>query len=198
MRSAIIVATIQLAFFSIANAMESQSPKITDTPLPVTSAFTTTVRELSGSGRVVSDNRGGWRLEKRFHTGNLSSVEDQLGMVVEVVRDGRGRPIGLILGSHLAVEYVYPEDDGPWRRKVLYEAETRKILAEFTNDEVSNAHQAQRHPQTRTGSNDPMQAQPSAVGPSAEQLQDPERGRHIVSYIGTTGTRCNRPRETDP
>jgi hypothetical protein len=155
----------------------------TSTTLAEGVVFTAVLRKLSDTGRTVSDDLGGWRLEKRFPAGTLHSVEDQLGLLVRVVRDARGRPFGLILGNQLEVEYGYSEADGSWQRKKLYQPQTGEILAEITNDEAIDTRSAPPSVQSQIAGDLSIQERSSIVGPPAEQPTDHGGERHIVTYI---------------
>ncbi len=97
-------------------------------------SISTELRRLPENAVAVSDDHGGWRLEKRHFSGTLSSVQDTHGPVVDIIRAAGGRPVGLLLGEDLAVEYIYSPGAGPWMRKVLYDLNTGEVLADVTNE----------------------------------------------------------------
>jgi hypothetical protein len=147
MRSAAVIAILVSSLITIATQSRAQTdpnPKnhlrsadhrhLTSTTTDVRGMqFSTTIRRVSPNARVVSDNHSGWRLELTFSTGSLHSVEDQYGLIVDVVRDASDRPISLTLGGRLVVEYIYAGVRGPWHRKLLYELDSGVVLADITN-----------------------------------------------------------------
>ncbi len=100
--------------------------------------FSAAVRRLSQTARVLSDDHGGWRLEKTHITGSLQSVEDQFGPIVNVINDSLDRPVGVLLNSRLAVEYIYAGANRPWERKVLYDLDSGTILAAASNERAES------------------------------------------------------------
>lgn len=91
-----------------------------------------TVRPLRDGVVAVSDDGGGWRLEHFAETDALLSVEDPLGPVVEITRDGRGRPLGLLVGTVLGLEYSYSYDSDRWVRKTLSDLRNGEVLLHLT------------------------------------------------------------------
>jgi hypothetical protein len=108
-------------------------------------SISTTVGRLPGNGFALSDDRGGWRIEEYFSSGQLRSVQDTEGLVVEVIWEAVGRPVGIIFGKDLALEYTYSDRTGVWRRKLLYNQHTREQLAEVVNPRAGEIPRAQQH-----------------------------------------------------
>lgn len=175
MRLALLIATIPLAFISDAGATETRSARVsrTQTTRIGEVSFSTEVRQLKGNGVAVSDDHGGWRLEKRHSSGTLSSVQDTHGMVVDIIRAADGRPVGLLVGEDLALEYIYADDSGAWVRKVLYDLNTGEQLADVTKGGVTAGAPFQPT----------VPSTPSDVGPMAQQSETYGRDRHLVTYI---------------
>jgi len=130
-------------------------------------------RHLPGDASAVSDDLGGWRLERRTNAGTLSSIRDTHGMVVDIVRAAGGRPVGVLLGEDLVLEYVYSPGAGPWMRKVIYDLNTGELLADVTNDGQSVGEWVQpAHLPDSTAS-----------GPVAERFDAYGGGWHLVSVV---------------
>lgn len=94
-------------------------------------AFEVAVRNLDDTVRVLTDSRGGWRLERYFSQHRyLEVVEDSYGLLVQVVRDVDGRPVGIQLAQRYALEYFYSRPGGPWQRRILYEPRSGQVIAQ--------------------------------------------------------------------
>ena len=92
--------------------------------------FEVTIRDLDDTARVLSDNRGGWRLERYFSQHQyLEVVEDNFGVLVRVVRGLDGRPVGVQLAERYALEYVYSRPGGRCQRRILYEPRSGEVIA---------------------------------------------------------------------
>ena len=92
------------------------------------------VRTLDETTRVLSDDRGGWRLERYVSNHRfLVEVEDSYGLLVQVVRDLDGRPVGVQLAGRYALEYFYSRPGGPCQRRILYEPRTGRVIAQVVD-----------------------------------------------------------------
>jgi len=147
-------------------------PSTTQTTIGAVS-ISTELRRLPEHAVAVSDDHGGWRLEKRHVSGTLSSVQDTHGLVVDIVRAAGGRPVGLLLGEHLAVEYVYSPGAGPWMRKVVYDLNTGEQFADVTNE--GRMVEVSVQPADLSVS--------SEIGPVIEQFETYGGGWHLVSIL---------------
>ena len=93
--------------------------------------FEVEIRVLDDNVRVVTDNRGGWRLERYFSDFEyLVEVEDSYGSLVQVSRNVDGRPVGLLLAQRYALEYFYGRPGGPCLRRILYEPRGGEVIAQ--------------------------------------------------------------------
>ncbi len=145
--------------------------------------LTTTVRRLGDRGLAVSDDRGGWRLERYFHTGTLLSVEDKQGMVADVIRDGSGRPVAVLVGNNLALEYSYSKSSTAWDRKVLSDLNTGEILADLSNSRVVDGRLASGPGPIRPPSHRVAQAWLPCFGPLAERHEAYGNRWHAVAHV---------------
>ncbi len=136
-------------------------------------SISTELRRLPEHAVAVSDDHGGWRLEKRHPSGTLSSVQDAHGMVVDITRAAGGRPVGLLFGEDLAVEYIYSPGAGPWMRKVLYDLNSGEVLADVTNE--GRMVEVSIQPADLSVS--------SGIGPVVERFETYGGGWHLVSII---------------
>jgi hypothetical protein len=94
-------------------------------------SFEVEVRILDDTVRVVTDDRGGWRLERYFSGFEyLVDVEDSYGSLAQVSRTAEGRPAGVLLAKRYALEYFYTRPGGPCQRRILYEPRTGEVIAE--------------------------------------------------------------------
>ena len=136
-------------------------------------SISTELRRLPENLVAISDDHGGWRLETRHPSGTLSSVQDTHGLVVDIIRAAGGRPVGLLLGEDLAVEYIYSPGAGPWMRKVLYDLNTSEVLADVTNEGRMVEVSVQPADLSASSDTDPM----------IEQFETCGGGWHLVSII---------------
>ena len=96
--------------------------------------FEVTVRSLTDTVRVLTDNLGGWRMERYFAADEyLVSAEDTFGPLVEVTRNADGRTTGILLARRYALEYFYADPGSPWSQKILYEPRSGEVLAVVVN-----------------------------------------------------------------
>ena len=145
--------------------------------------LTITVRRLADRGLAVSDDHDGWRLERYFHTGALRSVEDKQGMVVDVIRDASGRPVAVLFGDNLTLEYVYSKTSATWKRKVLSDLNTGEILAEVSNSRVINGRLASGPGPIRPPSHRVAQVWLPCFGPLAERHEAYGNRWHAVAHV---------------
>jgi len=169
--------------------------------MPEQPVFEVMIRDLDDTARVLSDNRGGWRLERYFSQHQyLEAVEDNFGLLVQVVRGVDGRPVGIQLAQRYALEYFYSGPGGQCQRRVLYEPRSGKVIA-HTVDALQKAIQYEPESLRETPSTEPESVVTVTARGRSYAILSAAEGAPVIRSIDiddpTTGAILDRVDYTD-